>query len=190
MYQSLITYISKNSGISPSLSDVTLIKETFIPRVLRKRQYFLQMNDFCKHFCFIVKGAMRQYSIDERGAEHVIHLGIEDWWMGDLESIFMLRPSRYNIDAWENCNLLTIRYADLFRLVEEIPSFGRMVQLMEEKNLILNQSRLNATLSLSADYRYVNFTEDHPDFLQRFPLHIIASYLGITKETLSRIRGK
>ncbi len=165
-----------------------LIREAFIPKTLRKRQYFLQQGDVCQHYCFIVKGAMRQYRVDEKGIEHVISLGIEDWWMGDRESIVMLTPSKYNIDAWEDCELLTIIQAEVVRLHERIPAIRKMLQLMEERNSISNQNRLNDSISLSAHSKYTNFVKEHPEFLQRFPLHIIASHLGITKETLSRIR--
>ncbi|MHA4740339.1 Crp/Fnr family transcriptional regulator [Dyadobacter sp. MSC1_007] len=165
-----------------------LVRKIFSARRLRKRQYFLQQGDVCKHFCFIVSGAMRQYSVDKKGIEHVVQLGIENWWMGDRESIVMLTPSKYNIDAWENCELLTISHADTICLLDQIPSVRKMLQIMEEKNSIANQKRLNSTISLAADARYADFVREYPDFLQRFPLRIIASYLGITKETLSRVR--
>jgi CRP-like cAMP-binding protein len=131
---------------------------------------------------------MRQYSVDERGVEHVIQLGIENWWMGDLESFVMLKPSSYNIDAWENCELLTITQADVFSLAQQIPAVSSMIRSMDEKNSISNQRRINSTISHSAENRYANFLREHPDLLQRFPLHVIASFLGIAKETLSRVR--
>ena len=188
MHDSLISYINRYSGIPLNTQEEGLVRRAFSVKRLRKRQYFLQQGDVCKHFCFIVSGAMRQYSIDEKGIEHVIQLGIENWWMGDRESIVMLTPSKYNIDAWENCELLTISHVDTNCLVDQIPSVRKMLQIMEEKNSIANQKRLNSTISLAADSRYADFVREYPEFLQRFPLHIIASYLGITKETLSRVR--
>lgn len=188
MYELLISYINKYSGIVIDTEEERLVREAFIPKTLRKHQYFLQQGDVCRHFCFIVKGAMRQYSVDEKGIEHFISLGIEQWWMGDRESIVMSTPSKYNIDAWENCELLTITQAEAVRLLDEIPAIRKMLQSMEERNSISNQNRLNDTISLSAHCRYTNFVKEHPEMLQRFPLRIIASHLGITKETLSRIR--
>jgi CRP-like cAMP-binding protein len=188
MYELLISYINRYSGIVIDTEEERLVRAAFIPKTLRKRQYFLQQGDVCKHYCFIVKGAMRQYRVDEKGTEHFISLGIEQWWMGDRESIVMLTPSKYNIDAWENCELLTITQAEAVRLQDAVPAVRKMLQSMEERNSISNQTRLNDTISLSAQSRYTSFVKEHPEFLQRFPLHIIASHLGITKETLSRIR--
>ncbi|RPE05355.1 Crp/Fnr family transcriptional regulator [Chitinophaga lutea] len=188
MHDSLISYINRYAGSPLTSQEEELVRTTFTPKRLKKRQYLLQEGDVCKHFCFIVSGAMRQYSVDEKGIEHVIQLGIETWWMGDRESIVMHTPSKYNIDAWENCELLIISYADTIRLLDQVPSIRKMLQMMEERNSIANQKRLNSTISLAADSRYADFVREYPDFLQRFPLHIIASYLGITKETLSRVR--
>ncbi|MGN7890005.1 Crp/Fnr family transcriptional regulator [Dyadobacter endophyticus] len=188
MHDSLISYINRYSGVPLNAQEEDLIRRMFFFKRLKKRQYFLQQGEVCGHFCFIVSGAMRQYSIDEKGAEHVIQLGIENWWMGDRESIVTLTPSKYNIDAWENCQLLTISHADTISLLDQIPSVRKMLQIMEEKNSIANQKRLNSTISLAADSRYAEFVKEYPNFMQRFPQHIIASYLGITKETLSRVR--
>ena len=188
MHDSLISYVNRYSGMPLNKQEEDLVRKAFSAKRLKKRQYFLQQGDVCKHFCFIVSGAMRQYSIDEKGIEHVVQLGIENWWMGDRESIVVLTPSKYNIDAWENCELLTISHADTICLLDQIPSVRKMLQIMEERNSIANQTRLNSTISLAADSRYADFVREYPDFLQRFPLHTIASYLGITKETLSRVR--
>lgn len=165
-----------------------LIKNTFVPRRFRKRQYLLQEGEVCKYTAFIVKGAMRQYSVDDKGAEHTVHLCIENWWAGDRESFVMLTPSVYNIDAWEDTDALLVTRADMLNLMNQIPSINQMIRNMDERNSIANQRRLNASISLSAEKRYEEFASCYPEFINRFPQHIIASYLGITKETLSRVR--
>ena len=148
----------------------------------------MQEGQVCKYGAFIVKGAMRQYSVDDKGAEHIIHLSIENWWAVDRESFVMLTPSVYNIDAWEDTEALLITKADIMNLLNQIPSITQMARNLDEKHSIADQRRLNASISLSAEKRYEDFVSRYPEFLQRFPQHIIASYLGITKETLSRIR--
>jgi len=100
----------------------------------------------------------------------------------------MLTPSRYNIDAWEETELLIITRAEMMDLMQKIPSLNEMIRIMDERNAIANQRRLNSTISNTAEKRYEEFADNHPQFIQRFPQHLIASYLGITKETLSRIR--
>ncbi len=90
MYETFVEYLKNFTSNVVSEHDRALIKEAFVPSKLRKRQYFLQEGDLCKHFAFIVKGAMRQYSVDDRGVEHIVRLGVEGWWMGDRESWVML----------------------------------------------------------------------------------------------------
>lgn len=188
MPEKLISYINKHASKPLSDGDVTLIRSAFTLKKLRKKQYFLQEGDVCKHVGFVVKGALRQYSVDDKGAEHIVHLYIEDYWAGDRESSIMLTPSQYNIDAWEDTELLIITRAEMLELMEKIPALVEMVRLMDERNAIANQRRLNSTISNTAEKRYEEFAKNHPQFIQRFPQHIIASFLGITKETLSRIR--
>lgn len=188
MHQQLINYINNHSTSPLTSEEEELIIAGFQYKKLRKKQYFLQEGDVCKHVGFITKGAMRQYSIDDKGAEHIVHLYIENYWAGDRESSIMLTPSVYNIDAWEDTEMLMITRADMLELMEKIPSLVEMIRLMDERNAIANQRRLNSTISNSAERRYEDFASNHPQFIQRFPQHIIASYLGITKETLSRVR--
>jgi CRP-like cAMP-binding protein len=188
MHESLIKYIRNHATAEPSVEAIETIKSLFVPKKLRKRQYFLQKGEVCKYFAFIVKGAMRQYTVDEKGVEHIIHLNIENWWVGDRESWVMLSPSNYNIDAWEDTELLLITRADTLFLTTQCSAFNEMVRAMDERNKIATQRRITSHISSSAEERYADFVNCHPDFLQRFPQHIIASYLGMTKDTLSRVR--
>jgi len=187
MHESLITYIKNYSTTPLSENEIEAIKDVFVRKKIRKHQYLLQEGEVCKHAAFIVKGAMRQYSVDDRGVEHIIRLFIENWWAADRESYVMLTPSKYNIDAWEECELLLITKADFLSQMSHIPAIQEMTLKMDENFAIAAQKRV-ASISLSAEERYSELTKNHPEFLQRFPQHIIASYLGVTKETLSRIR--
>jgi CRP-like cAMP-binding protein len=188
MHAALFKYISQYSGSILSNEEMEVIKNAFIYKRLRRKQYLLQEGDVCKYYAFIVNGAMRQYSIDDKGAEHIIQLAVENFWIGDRESYLMLTPTIYNIDAWEDCELLLITRAELLELYNRVPAMTIMTRHMDDRNSFATQRRLNATISYSAEKRYLDFTNSHPEFLQRFPQHLIASYLGITKETLSRIR--
>ena len=167
-----------------------MLEEACVPKKFRKRQYLLQEGEVCKYLAFILKGAMRQYSVDEKGVEHVVYLTIENWWAGDRESYIMLTPSPYFIDAWEDTEALLITRADSIRLTDSIPALKEASKQMDEKNAFALLSRVNANISLSAELRYAELEKRYPEFLQRFPQHIIASYLGITKETLSRVRNR
>jgi CRP-like cAMP-binding protein len=188
MHESLIKYINSYTSTALTDSEEDLIKNIFIPKKIRKKQYFLQEGQVCKYSAFIVKGAMRQYNVDDKGAEHVVQLYIENWWAVDRESFIMLTPSIYNIDAWEDTDVLFMTHADYLNLAKHIPALLELSRKLDQRNYIATQKRLNASLSFSAEQRYADLVKTRPEFLQRFPQHIIASYLGITKETLSRIR--
>jgi len=188
MHRNLLAYINKHITSPLTSEEEALVVAAFQPKKLRKKQYFLQEGNVCKYVGFIVKGAMRQYSVDDKGVEHIIYLYIEDYWASDRESSIMLTPSNYNIDAWEDTDLLIITRAEMLDLIEKIPSLMQMIRQMDERSAIVSQRRLNATISNTAEKRYEEFIGNHPQFIQRFPQHLIASILGITKETLSRIR--
>lgn len=186
--EALLNYIRKYSSTSVSEEDFEFIKPYFTFKRLRKKQYFLQEGDMCKYFAFILKGAMRQYYIDEKGIEHFVQLAIENWWVGDRESWVKLSPSRYTIDAWENSELLLITNEDVVKLSQIFPFLAEMMRKMDESNNIATQKRITSAISQTADRRYADFAREYPDILQRFPQYVIASYIGITKDTLSRIR--
>jgi CRP-like cAMP-binding protein len=188
MYEAFFKYIKTHSSTPLTKSEMEVIKNTFVPNKLRKRQYFLQEGNVCKYGGFIVKGAMRQYSVDDKGVEHIVQLHIENYWVSDRESAIMLTPSKYYIEAWEDTELLIITRAEMMDLIQKIPSIAQMTRLMDERSFIASQRRLNSTISNTAEKRYKEFVDNHPQFIQRFPQHFIASFLGITKETLSRIR--
>ena len=188
MHKNLFDYINRHATSPLTTEEEAIIVAAFQPKKLRKKQYFLQEGNVCKYAGFIVKGAMRQYSVDDKGVEHIVQLYIEDWWAADRESAIMLTPSKYNIEAWEDTELLIITRADMMELMEKIPAIGQMTRVMDERSYIASQRRLNSSISNTAENRYKEFADNYPQFIQRFPQHHIASYLGITKETLSRIR--
>ena len=165
-----------------------LCKTFFIPKKLRKRQYLLQEGDVCKYVVFVEKGMMRSYTIDDKGVEHVIQFAFEGWWISDQYSFLTGQPSVYNIDALEDCELLLLTKQAEEEMMEKIPKFERFFRILLQANLINMQSRLMGSLSKSAEARYFDLIESCPTIPQRVPQHMMASFLGITPETLSRIR--
>lgn len=185
--QLLRNYISNYIG-AISEEEFDLIQAAFTPKKFRKKQYLLQEGDVCKHLSFIVKGAMRMYAVDTKGNEHVVRFGIENWWMMDRESFEMETPSVYNIEAWEEVELLQIKRQDFIRLNEISEVYRKMTQELDKRGQIASQKRIHSAISLTAEERYLDLLKSHPVFIQRFPQNMIASYLGISAETLSRIR--
>jgi CRP-like cAMP-binding protein len=190
MHDSLIKYFKSYTTTPLTEADIDLIQDSFAPKKFRKRQYFLQEGEVCKYTAFVVKGAMRQYTVNEKGEEHIIRLYIENWWATDRESLMKQTPSSYFIDAWEETEALIITKASLINLIDRIPALSEWIRNLDANFAIASQRRLNAAISLSAEERYYDLEKTYPEFLQRFPQHIIASYLGINRETLSRIRGR
>jgi CRP-like cAMP-binding protein len=190
MYEALIKYFNSYTSSPLSEKEVESIENVFVPKKFRKRQYFLQEGEVCKYTAFIVKGAMRQYTVDDKGEEHIIRLTIENWWATDRESLMKQTASIYFIDAWEDTEALIVTKAAFLDLVEHIPTLSEWMRNLDVNFSIASQRRLNAAISLSAEERYHDLEKSYPEFLQRFPQHIIASYLGINRETLSRIRSR
>ncbi|WP_224995251.1 Crp/Fnr family transcriptional regulator [Cesiribacter sp. SM1] len=188
--QALRSYIDQYTSTTISDADFAQILAAFVVKKLRKRQYLLQEGEVCKYYAFVEKGALRQYTVDDKGTEHIVHFAVENWWTGDRESFIMLTPSRYNIDALEDSQLLLITQAGLQHLLSQVPSFSLMVRELDQRNYIATQKRLHSSISHTAQERYEELMRIHPDFLQRFPQHMLASYLGISPETLSRLRQK
>ena len=188
--QELRNYLDRYISAPIPDEDFELIKRHFTPKRVRKKQYLLQPGEICKHMAFIVKGAMRKFYIDEKGVEHVVDLVIENWWAGDRESFVMLTPTIYHIEAWQDTEVLLITKASTAELTAECKSFNEFVYKLDERSHIAKQRRITSSISFTAKERYDDFAACYPEFLQRFPQHIIASYLGVTKDTLSRVRRK
>ncbi len=165
-----------------------LCKSFFSPKKLRKKQYLLQEGDPCKYIAFVEKGILRSYSIDEKGNEHILQFAFEGWWISDQYSFLTGEPSTYNIDVLEEAELLLLSRQAEEQLMEKVPKLERYFRILLQNSLISMQRRLVSSFSKSAEVRYAELVESCPTIPQRVPQHMMASFLGITPETLSRIR--
>jgi CRP-like cAMP-binding protein len=188
MFELILKNIAKHIELAPE--EVEYFTSILKPKALRKRQYFLQAGDISRHECFVNKGCIRTYNVDEKGQEHVVQFAIEGWWAGDLYSFLSAQPSEYNIDALEDSELFLIDKNNLEQLYTRVPKFERFFRILLQNAFIASQRRISENLSLPAEERYISFIQRYPRFEQRLPLRQIASFLGITPESLSRIRGK
>lgn len=187
MWDLLFDNIAKKN-VKLNEPDKTLIKKLFAHRKYRKHQYIVQEGDVVMHDHFIVKGLARTYRVDERGQEHIVRFTPEDWWAGDLGSLFSQTPTPFNIDCLEDTDLLRIHFSDLETLFEKVPQMNKYFRVLYQKSIVSYNLRLTASLTKTAGERYEEFIKAYPDIEQRVPNHQIASYLGITPQSLSRIR--
>src|SRR6185295_2759154 len=147
MYESLIKYFNSYTTTPLTEGEIDLIQTVFTPKKFRKRQYFLQEGEVCKYSAFIVKGAMRQYTVNDKGEEHIIRLFIENWWATDRESLMKQTPSIYFIDAWEDTEGLLVTKNALTDLVNNIPALAEWLRNLDVNYVIASQRRLNAAIS-------------------------------------------
>ncbi len=168
--------------------EVERIESVCIHKKLRKQQYLLQEGDLWKLHAFIAKGCFRTYSVNEKGVEHIVGFGISNWWVGDLESLKSGKPSKFNIDAVNNSEVILIPDRDFNKLLIELPAFNKMVNTIHDRSFMAAQRRILSFISHSAEEKYLTFLEMYPGFTACIPKKMIASFLGITRETLSRVR--
>ncbi|AEW02183.1 cyclic nucleotide-binding protein [Niastella koreensis] len=170
-------------------ADWAVIEPVCIIKKLKKHQFLLQEGDVWRYHAFVCKGVLRRYSIDAKGVEHIIQFSIENWWAGDRDSLMNKTPSKYNIDAVEDSIILVIRNEDFDRLYQQLPAFNNMVNQILFRSFNASQERINATISMTAEEKYLYFINTFPALANRIPRHMVASYLGITPETLSRVKS-
>ncbi|MCH4823885.1 Crp/Fnr family transcriptional regulator [Gramella lutea] len=156
----------------------------------QKGEVLLQQNDFCEHTFFVEKGLLRQYYLNEEGKEHTILFASESWYLSDRESLYFNRPARYIIEAMENTRVMMLGEAFLQKLSENIPDFTDFNNRLLHNHIRHLQRRIELLLSADAEKRYIEFINTYPKMLPRIPQAVLASYLGITPESLSRIRSK
>ena len=189
MHDALLTYLDRHLSTKLSEAEIALLRRVFKPKRLRRHQYLLEEGEVCTLAGFVVKGALKQYTVDKAGKENIIGLLIENWWVGDQESFMVGTPSPYYIDAYEDVELLTVSREDYIDHLSQQAFMNAVIKVLAEKQSFNLLRRVHAAHTFTAEERYEDLQRRYPEFLQRFPQHIIASYLGMTKETLSRIRA-
>jgi CRP-like cAMP-binding protein len=187
MWELLIHHLAKRNIILSS-EELETLQSLFTHRRFRKNQYILQQGDIARSETFVIKGLTRTYEVDDKGQEHVLFFGPEDWWIGDLYSFLSGTPSKYNVDCLENTEVLQISKSNLDVLYEKVPKMNQYFRILFQNAFISAAERLGGALSKSALERYQEFRAKYPHIEQRIPNHQIASFLGITPQSLSRIR--
>jgi len=189
MHNKLIAYINTKVSTPLKVEEVDILQTCFIPQEVQKNHFFLQAGEISRQLGFVMQGALKQYTIREDGKEQIIGLFIEDWWVGDRESFSQNTPSPYFVQAIEPTTLLICSKEQMENELNHLPFMIELHRVLTDRHTYQLLRRLQAANSFSAEQRLAELEKKYPEFMDRFPQHIIASYLGMTKETLSRIRN-
>ncbi|HRJ29456.1 MAG TPA: Crp/Fnr family transcriptional regulator [Cyclobacteriaceae bacterium] len=186
MHERLLSSIG--SKIALNETAMNKLKQFFIPKKIRKRQYILNAGDVCQYITFVEKGMLRSFTVDDEGHEHVVQFAVEGSWISDMASFLSGKEALYNIEALEDSEVLNLGTQAMDDLMHQVPGMERYFRLLMQNNIIALQRRVVAYMSLSAEEKYLKLMEVAPDIMNRASQQHIASYLSITPETLSRIR--
>jgi CRP-like cAMP-binding protein len=184
----LLDYI--NRYVTLTAEEEFLLRESLSFRSYLKGQYVLQQGDICQYESFVLSGCLKVFYSDSSGEEHVVMFAIEEWWVSDMGSFVNQTPADYNIQCLENCELLQFTPSTLEELYHKIPALERFFRIIIQNAFVAAQKRIVNNHRLTARERYISFIDQYPDIAQRVPQYLIASYLGITKEFLSKIRAQ
>ncbi|MFN1219524.1 Crp/Fnr family transcriptional regulator [Chryseobacterium kwangjuense] len=187
--QKLIDTISKH--ISLSKDEQMLIHGFWLQKTLEKGDYLLRNGEICRTDNYIISGTLKAFCINaDTGNEEILYFAIDDWWATDMESFRQQEPSIYNIQALEKTELLQISFHSFQKMLEQIPALERYFRIILESYLGALQKRIIYNHIYNAEQRYLDFLQNYPNIAARIPQYLIASYLGISAEFLSRIRKK
>lgn len=186
MYQTLLTHI-RNTYPEITEEDFNMIIKTTSYKEYCKKTIVWREGDFTKEIGFVIKGCFRYFNINKDGEERNTHFAVEDWWIGDLNSIMDDQPALQSIEVLEDSKVLSIKKSDFNYLIENCVGFRRFTHRKRNRAYAATVKRL-ADVNERAEVRYENLIKKYPDALNRIPLYHIASYLGIKPESLSRLR--
>lgn len=188
MTQPLITHIGKFCSIDPE--KLGLLEQYFEYRTYKKKQFLLQEGDRCHEKFFIVKGCVYMYYLRQNGVEQTIDFAIENWWTSDFMAFPNNSPAQFSIRAAETTTVLAITADRQRELLQHVPELEAYFHLVFQRAYAASQIRLRKLYELSKEELYRLFSKDFPEFVQRVPQYLLASFLGFTPEYLSEIRKK
>lgn len=179
-------YLQEKAGVTDT--EWQLLAGDIMYRSYEKDAFLLRSGEVCHHVFFVSSGLLRAYTLDEAGKEHILQFASENWWLSDRSSIYFHTPTEYFIQAIEPTEVAMLDAAFMEKATEVSASFRRYNEQILQRHIYHLQHRINLLLSASAEKRYLEFTQLYPDLMLRAPQWMIASYLGITPESLSRVR--
>jgi CRP-like cAMP-binding protein len=157
-------------------------------RKFRRRQLLVREGEICQHKIFVSKGLLRIYRLRDDGAEIIMRFAAESSWIVDHESYYHQTPTKYNIEAIEESEVIMWSRENFESLLLVVPVMRELAEQLRVASLHASQDRILMNISATSEEKYQEFVNAFPDIFRRVPLHMVASYLGVSRETLSRIR--
>lgn len=184
-----LTFIKKVVETQAKLSaeEWELFSSFVEPSKLGKKDFMFREGDVLRYLAFVNKGCLRYYVVDPKGDEHIVYFAFEGWWIGDMDSFFQQKPTIYYMQALEDCELFLFNLKNFNRAIDET-AYGQFFKKATAQSYTATQRRFAELNTLSAEERYLKLVASKPEIFQRVPHHLIASFLGIKPQSLSRIR--
>jgi len=164
------------------------MRTIFIPKTVRAGELLHRAGEVATHAAFVAQGCLRSYVIDGKGKEHIVMFAPESWWLADSTSLATRAPSMYFVDAIEDSDVLLIDPASHEKVIDRVPGYAAALRAGLQKHAAAKDQRIVKSLSTSAEERYLDFVATYPSISMRVPQWMVASYLGVSPETISRIR--
>ncbi|MFP5041846.1 Crp/Fnr family transcriptional regulator [Parasediminibacterium sp. JCM 36343] len=188
MHNPIIQHMKRFADISES--DVDTIASCLKPITVKKKGFLLKEGQVCKSAFFVQEGCLRLFFINEKGVEQITQFAIENWWVADYMSFGNQKPSPFYIQAVENTEVVALDYLAQENLLRELPQLERYFRVVLQKALAASQLRIKYLYGFSKEEGYQHFISHFPEFVQRIPQYMLASYLNFTPEYLSEMRKK
>ena len=182
----LLDYFKNTVSISPEIENK--LNEIIKEKNLVKGEQILTDNSFKKEHVFVVSGCLRSFFKTEDGKEHTIQFAIKNWWISDYITLYTDSKSVVSIESLTHSKVLIIDNSKVEKFYQEFPQFETIQRKNFEKRISALQKRILSLLALSAAEKYNQFIKEYTEFEKIIPNYQIASYLGITPQSLSRIR--
>ncbi len=188
MFGSILEHIKEYIDLTDL--EIEQFTSVLIVKKLRKRQFLIEEGDRVNYQYYVVSGCLKAYEVDGNGEEHIIQFARENWWISDFKAFFDQGQSRLNIDAIEESTVIAIEKNDLEELYLKVPKFERFFRIKLTRAYVALQNRILSSLEKTNEEQYLEFQQAYPNIEQRIPNYMIANYLGIKPESLSRIRKR
>ena len=162
----------------------------FQARQVEKKENLLEAGNVCKYHYFVEKGCLRLFFLSEKGVEQTTQFALENWWMSDYLAFQSQQVSEFSIQAVEKSQVLVLDWSSQEKLLDEVPQLERYFRLVYQRAYGAAQLRIKYLYEYSREELYHHFSSHYPEFIQRIPQYLLASFLGFTPEYLSQLRKR